>query len=71
MDYATIFEYDMNVIDKLGTIAWNALLNWENNTPEWLKTIINDNLYPGHSTLTYRMSLNNLLKIAKEKNKIF
>jgi hypothetical protein len=67
MDYKTIFEYDERVIDKMGSIAWNALINWETDTPEWLKTIINDNLYPGHSALTYRLSLNNLLRIAKEK----
>jgi hypothetical protein len=67
MDYKAIFEYDERVIDKMGSIAWNALINWETDTPEWLKTIINDNLYPGHSALTYRLSLNNLLKIAKEK----
>ena len=67
MDYNIILEYDVNVIDKMGAIAWNALINWETDTPEWLKTIINDNLYPGHSAITYRLSLNNLLKIAKEK----
>jgi hypothetical protein len=67
MDYTAIFEYDKQVIDKMGTIAWNALINWETDTPEWLKTIINDNLYPGHTGRTYRLSLNNLLKIAKEK----
>ena len=67
MDYTTILEYDVRVIDKMGMLAWNALVNWETDTPEWLKTIINDNLYPGHSAVTYRLSLNNLLKIAKEK----
>lgn len=67
MDYKVILEYDERVIDKLGSVAWNALINWETGTPEWLKTIINDNLYPGHSAITYRLSLMNLLKIAKEK----
>ena len=58
-----IFEYDYRIIDKMGSIAWNALKNWDTN-PTFVTTFINDNLYPGHTAVTYRLSLNNLIFIA-------
>ena len=62
--FKEVFEYDYRVVDKMGDIAWNTLKNWDNTQHTFTKNIINDNLYPGHTALTYRTSLNNLIFIA-------
>ena len=62
--YKNIFEYDYAVINKMGEIAWDALKSWDTDKPTYINNIINDNLYPGHTAITYRLSLNNLIYIA-------
>ena len=62
--YRNIFEYDYIIINKMGDIAWNALKVWNTDNPNYINNIINDSLYPGHTAITYRLSLNNLIYIA-------
>ena len=61
--YKEVFEYDYKTVNKLGEIAWNALAN--ENPPTYIIDIINCQLYPGHIALSYRLSMNNLIFIAK------
>ena len=63
-EYQGVFEYDYKVVNRMGEVAWKALKNWDDKKPFYLNDIINNNLYPGHSALTYRLSLNNLIFIA-------
>ena len=63
INHKDIFEYDYKVINKMGDIAWNALKNW--NDYNYINHIINENLYPSHTAVTYRLSLTNLIDIAK------
>ena len=60
--YQDIYEYDYKVISKMGEIAWNALRNWD--IDNHVNGFINDQLYPGHTALTYRLSINNLIEIS-------
>ena len=61
--YQNVFEYDYRVIKSMGNIAWNKLKNYDGNY-DYIMDIINSQLYPGHSALSYRLSLDNLVYIA-------
>jgi hypothetical protein len=63
-NFKEIFEYDFKVVDKIGEIAWNALKNYEPYTKNFVIDTINNQLYPGHTAVTYRLSINNLVFIA-------
>lgn len=64
-NFKDIFEYDYKVVDKIGEIAWNALKNYELGTKNFVIETINNQLYPAHTTVTYRLSINNLIFISK------
>ena len=67
--YKHIFDYDYKVVDKIGKIAWNRLKTYNKNPEnDHVMNVINNQLYPGHSAVTYRLSLNNLVTIANKKN---
>jgi hypothetical protein len=61
-------KYDYNRINSFGEDAWKYLKDHKLNIPydqdDKLKVII-DNLYPGHTSLTYKNSLTDLEYIAK------
>ena len=63
--YQIIFEYDYRIIYQMGEIAWNYLKTYEEYKPSYIMEIINSNIYPNHSKETRRLSLNNLVHIAK------
>jgi len=64
--YQSVFEYDYRAIDKIGELAWNKLKRFdETSYNNYIVEIINNSLYPGHSSLTYKLSMNNLIHIAK------
>jgi len=62
-EYIHVFEYDYKVIDKMGELAWSELRKFD-ITNTYITNIINDQLFPGHTAVTYRLSLNNLVYIA-------
>ncbi len=60
--YKHVFEYDYKVVNKLGEIAWNKIktYDFELKRQDYIMDAINEQLYPGHSALTYKMSMENL-----------
>ena len=60
--YQKVFEYDYKIIDKMGDLAWNKLKNPDQIN--YITEIINQQLYPGHTALTYRLSMKYLNCIA-------
>ena len=64
-EYQDIFEYDYMVINKMGEIAWNKLKKYDDKSTDYLINIIQSQMYPGHSGLTYKLSMKYLTHIAK------
>ena len=66
IDFKFIFEYDFKIINKIGKIAWNKIAKYDetNLKYDYIMNTINNQLYPGHSGLSYRLSLKNLKYIA-------
>ena len=61
---SVIFEYDYKIVNKIGDLAWSALKNYKCSPNNYIIEIINLQLYPGHTRLTYISSLENLICIA-------
>jgi len=68
-EYQYEFEYDYKVINKIGELAWNKLKKEEKN--DYIMEIINESMYPAHIATSYRLSLNNLIYIARNGWKEF
>ena len=61
-------KYDFNIINSWGNNGWKCLKDHKLNTPYELNVnlkLITDKLYPGHTSVTYKNSLNDLEYISK------
>ena len=65
-EHQHIFEYDYKIVNKMGEIAWKKLkeYNFETMKHDYIMETINNQLYPGHSALTYKLSTSHLKCIA-------
>ena len=59
-----IFEYDYNIVNKLGDIAWKYLKNHDNTKYNYINEIINTQLCQDHTYKTRQISLSYLKFIA-------
>jgi hypothetical protein len=64
-EHVFIFEYDYKIINSIGQIAWNKLKDIDNYHNNYVMEIIKSQLYPSHTELTYKLSIDNLIYIAK------
>jgi hypothetical protein len=63
--HQNIFEYDYSIVDKIGKLAWDKLKRFDEvSYNNYIVEIINNSLYPGHSSKTYKLSIQNLKCIA-------
>ena len=66
MDF--ILEYDYRVVDKIGKIAWDRLKRYKTDQKtDYIIEFIKSQLYPAHTAESYRLSLDNLIKISETK----